>query len=153
MSIYLICMIVLITVMAFSKAFWPLPFYIQGFIGVYITFYVFLTVAGFATGMGLCWKQIAATQFTLYMAISNLGRAVGASLLGPLRSFLPWEYVILTFAGFALGMLIFIQLIQQDKHLVEIERLESDHLQKFNPTAFPAAVSISSTILPDQQKI
>jgi PAT family beta-lactamase induction signal transducer AmpG len=150
MSIYLISMIVLVTVMAFSKAYWATPYYVEGFIGMYITFYVFLTVAAFATGMSLCWKQVAATQFTLYMAISNLGRAFGASLLGPLRNFLSWEYVILTFAVFALGMLIFIQLIHTKKHLDNIDQLESDHQKNIKPIVLPAAVSIGNNIPPGQ---
>jgi PAT family beta-lactamase induction signal transducer AmpG len=150
MSIYLLSMIVLITVMTFSKAYWKAPYFIEGFIGVYITFYVFLTVAGFATGMSLCWKRVAATQFTLYMAISNLGRAAGASLLGPLRNIFPWEYVIFVFAGFAFGMLILIQLLQTKKHLKDIEKLESDHLEKIKPIVLPAVIGISSNIMPDK---
>jgi PAT family beta-lactamase induction signal transducer AmpG len=148
MSIYLISMILLVTAMAFFKAYWSEPFFVQGFIGVYITFYVFLTVAGFATGMSLCWKQVAATQFTLYMAISNLGRAFGASLLGPLRNFLEWEYVILVFAGFALGMLIFIQLIQTKKHLEAIDRLESDYQKKIKPNVLSPGNGTSNISLP-----
>ena len=150
MTIYLISMILLVTVMAFSKAYWATPYYVEGFIGVYITFYVFLTVAAFATGMSLCWKQVAATQFTLYMAMSNLGRAFGASLLGPLRDFLSWEYVILSFAVFALGMLIFILLIHTKKHLDNIDQLESDHQKNIKPIVIPAAVSIGNTIPPGQ---
>jgi len=150
MSIYLISMILLVTAMAFFKAYWSEPFFVQGFIGVYITFYVFLTVAGFATGMSLCWKQVAATQFTLYMAISNLGRAFGASLLGPLRNFLEWEYVILIFAGFALGMLIFIQLIQTKKHQEAIDLLESDYQKKIKPIVLSPGNGTSSISLPGQ---
>jgi PAT family beta-lactamase induction signal transducer AmpG len=133
MSIYLVCMIVLVSVMAFTKVYWPRPYYVEGFIGVYYTFYVFLTIAGFATGMSLCWKRVAATQFTLYMAISNLGRALGAGLLGTLREYLSWEYVILSFAVFGTGMLIMIQLLRLNKHMVSLEKLESDHLEKTKP--------------------
>jgi PAT family beta-lactamase induction signal transducer AmpG len=152
MSIYLVCMILLVAAMAFSKIFWTRPYMISGFMMGYYTLYVFLTVAGFATGMGLCWKRVAATQFTLYMAISNLGRATGASLLGPLHGILPWEYVILSFAGFAAVMLIFIQLLQTKKHLIAIDQLESDHLEKIKPIVLPAAISISSSILPKRLK-
>jgi len=137
MTIYLVSMIVLVSVMAFTKVYWPWPYYVEGFIGVYYTLYVFLTIAGFATGMSLCWKRVAATQFTLYMAISNLGRAAGASLLGPLRNYLPWEYVILSFAVFAIGMLVMIQLLRLNKHMESLEKLESDHLEKTKPTILP----------------
>lgn len=147
MSIYLVGLIVLVSAMAFSKMYWLRPYLVEGFMGTYYTLYVFLTVAGFATGMGLCWKRVAATQFTLYMAISNLGRATGASLLGPLREILPWEYVILSFSGFAIVMLIFIQLLNTKKHLTDIEKLESDHMGKIKPKMVPITVNASSHIL------
>jgi PAT family beta-lactamase induction signal transducer AmpG len=129
MTIYLICMILLVSAMAFFKIYWSSTFFVTGFISAYITLWVFLSVAVFATGMELCWKRVAATQFTLYMAISNLGKSVGSGLLGPLRKVMPWEYVILSFAGFALVMLILIQLLHLKKHLHRIELLESDHLE------------------------
>lgn len=152
MSVYLVCMILLVSVMAFTKVYWPMPFFVDGFIAIYNTLYVFLTVAAFATGMGLCWKRVAATQFTLYMAISNLGRALGASLLGPLRSIMPWEYVILSFAGFAFGMLIFIQLLHPKKHLEDIDQLESDHTGKREALLQPAFIKVVSSILPVDRK-
>jgi MFS transporter, PAT family, beta-lactamase induction signal transducer AmpG len=34
--------------------------------------------------MALCWKPVAAVQFALFMAISNIGAMVGAALTGPL---------------------------------------------------------------------
>ena len=129
MSVYLVCMILLVAAMAFFKIYWSFAFFVTGFISAYITLWVFLSVAVFATGMELCWKRVAATQFTLYMAISNLGKAIGSGLLGPLRKVMPWEYVILSFAGFALVMLVLIQLLNLRKHLDQIEILESDHLE------------------------
>jgi len=129
MSIYLVCMILLVAAMAFFKIYWSSAFFVTAFISAYITLWVFLSVAVFATGMELCWKRVAATQFTLYMAISNLGKAIGSGLLGPLRKIMPWEYVILSFAGFALVMLVLIQLLHLKKHLDQIEILESDHLE------------------------
>jgi PAT family beta-lactamase induction signal transducer AmpG len=40
----------------------------------------FTTVAMFALFMKVCWTRAAATQFTLYMAMANVGYAVGAKL-------------------------------------------------------------------------
>jgi PAT family beta-lactamase induction signal transducer AmpG len=58
--------------------------------------YNFLTIAIFASELELCWKRISVTQFTLFMAISNLRRATGAGLLGQLKDILNyWDYVIL----------------------------------------------------------
>jgi PAT family beta-lactamase induction signal transducer AmpG len=129
MTAYLLCIVVLVTTMTLGKEWWSTPFVITAFIGLYYTLYVFLTVAIFATGMELCWSRVAATQFTLYMAVANMGRATGAGLLGPLQSALPWEYVILTVAGFALAMLILVQLIRMKPHLDRLDVLEADHLE------------------------
>jgi PAT family beta-lactamase induction signal transducer AmpG len=129
MTIYLLCMIVLVTTMTVAKGWWSTPFVISAFMGTYYTLYVFLTVAIFATGMELCWNRVAATQFTLYMAIANLGRATGSGFLGPLRSALPWEYVILSIAGFALAMLILVRMLRMKTHLDRIDGLEKHHLE------------------------
>jgi len=129
MTIYLICLILLVSTMAFFKDYWNVPHFTAVFIIIYYTLFVFLSVASFATGMELCWKRVAATQFTLYMAIANFGRAIGSGLLGPLRNFMPWEYMIVSFGFFATVMLIFIQLIQSKKHLNSIELLELDFLE------------------------
>jgi MFS transporter, PAT family, beta-lactamase induction signal transducer AmpG len=129
MSLYLVSMILLMVAMASLKIYWSSAFLVTGFISAYITLWVFLSVAVFATGMELCWKRVAATQFTLYMAISNLGKAVGSGLLGPLRKVMPWEYVILSFSGFAIVMLVLIQFLRLKSHLDRIEILENDHLE------------------------
>jgi PAT family beta-lactamase induction signal transducer AmpG len=129
MTIYLISMIVLIVFMTFSKSLWGTSWLIAGFIGIYYTLYVFLTVSIFATGMALCWSRVAATQFTLYMAIANFARAIGSGLLGPLRSSLQWEYVILTTAAFCIAMLIIIQLLRMQKHQEQLDVLELNHLE------------------------
>jgi MFS transporter, PAT family, beta-lactamase induction signal transducer AmpG len=119
----------LMVAMASLKVYWSSAFLVTGFISAYITLWVFLSVAVFATGMELCWKRVAATQFTLYMAISNLGKAVGSGLLGPLRNVMPWEYVILSFPGFAIVMLVLIQFLRLKTHLDRIEILENNHLE------------------------
>ncbi len=152
MSIYLISLILLMVAMASFKTYWGTAFFVTGFIGVYVTLYVFLSVAVFATGMELCWKRVAATQFTLYMAISNLGGATGAALLGPLRSILSWEYVILSFTVFAIVMLILIQFLRLSKHLSQIETLESKHLENEKITLIPALVDLKNEIFPDHSK-
>lgn len=62
--------------------------------GAFCKFYLFAaifltsaqTVAGFSLFMRLCTTAIAGTQFTLYMAITNLGRVRAAGLVGELEA-------------------------------------------------------------------
>ncbi len=79
--------------------------------------------------MQLCWKRISATQFTLYMAISNLGLAAGAALMGQLKGFLDWQFVILSYIIFAGVMLVLIRFIHFEKHQQRVEELELKHLE------------------------
>lgn len=129
MSIYLICLIVLIVSMSLFKVYWLDTIMVQAFIILYYILYTFLTIAIFATAMELCWKRISATQFTLYMAISNLGRATGAGFLGEIKDyFVSWDYVILTYAISAIIMLTLLFGMNTKKHLFKISLLEDNSL-------------------------
>lgn len=128
-SFYLICFVGLFVAMAFMRSRWQTEHFITGFMGLYYVLYTFITIASFAIGMELCWCRVSATQFTLYMAISNVGRAFGASLLGPLKDRLPWEYVILTVGVLALGSLFFVIILRMKKHLDRLDCMEADELE------------------------
>ncbi len=129
-SIYLIVLLVLLAGMFLLKSFWNREFIITGFMGLYYVLYVFITIGSFAIGMELCWCRVSATQFTLYMAISNIGRAVGASLLGPIKAAFDWEYVMLTVAIFSLVSLLFIIVLRLKKHLERLDCIEADEAGK-----------------------
>jgi PAT family beta-lactamase induction signal transducer AmpG len=123
-SVYLSLLILLATAMSFLKSFWQNDIFVTGFV---ICFYILLTftnIAIFASAMQLCWKRISVTQFTLYMAISNLGLAAGAALLGPLKDFLDWNFVILSYIVFAGVMLVLIRFINFEKHQERVDDLE-----------------------------
>jgi len=126
MTIYLILLIILTVGVGILKNYWSNTIFIPGFIFSYYTLYTFLQIAIFATAMELCWKRISATQFTLYMAISNLGRATGAGYLGAIKSLLvEWDYVILVYTGSAIIMLLLLVFIKTEKHLLGVNRLEN----------------------------
>jgi MFS transporter, PAT family, beta-lactamase induction signal transducer AmpG len=127
-TIYLILLISVIIGITMLKIYWGQEEFIIGFIFAYYILETFLVIAVFATAMQLCWKRISATQFTLYMAISNLGHSLGSALLGPLKDYLNWEYVILSFAFFALIMLVIVRFIHFDKHLARVNRLEESRV-------------------------
>ncbi len=99
-SIYMSLLILLVAAMSFLKSFWQNEVFVTGFIIGFYILLTFTTIAIFASAMQLCWKRISATQFTLYMAISNLGLAAGAALMGQLKGFLDWEFVILCLYNF-----------------------------------------------------
>lgn len=124
MTIYLYCLIGIVLVMTFMKSYWQHDIFIYGFFAGFFILDTFISIAVFATAMQLCWKRISATQFTLFMAIANLGLAAGAKLLGPLTEILTWEYVILSIVVFTVVMLVLIRYIHFDSHLKKVNRLE-----------------------------
>lgn len=128
LSIYLLLFASVMVGMALMRNHWSTGF-ITGFMGLYYTLYVFTSIASFAIGMQLCWRRISATQFTLYMAISNIGRSVGASLLGPLKARLPWEHMLVFVALLAGGALFFVVILRIKEHLLKVHLLESNHLE------------------------
>lgn len=129
MSIFLILLIISIISIVFFKMYWNTPYFIAFFILAYDTLVTFLIIAILATAMELCWKRISATQFTLYMAINNLGRAAGAGYLGEIKTFfVAWEYVILIYVAASIIMLMLLAFINTEKHLLSISKLENNCL-------------------------
>lgn len=114
--IYLIITTILITALALSPSLWGNDTLVFWFILLYYLFYTFLCIAMFAASMKLSWQTIAATQFTLFMALSNMGRAVGSGLVGTLKEIMSWEYVLICTALSPLLTIPFIKLLNFKKH-------------------------------------
>lgn len=124
LTIYLGIITTIIIVFALLTNLWNNTIVFYSFMLSYYTFYTFLCIAVFASAMHLCWKTVAATQFTLYMALSNMGRASGSAMLGVLKTNFNWEIVFLIIAVTPILMLILIQFINFDKHRVTVDSFE-----------------------------
>ena len=61
---------------------WGSPATFTAFVYAWGTINILLTVVSLPISMRLCDPRVAATQFTLYMALSNLGISLGAWVLG-----------------------------------------------------------------------
>lgn len=121
MTIYLVLTTALIVMFAFLTDFWSIELVMYGFIFIYYTLSTFLTIAVFASGMHLCWKTVAATQFTLFMAVSNMGRASGSAMLGILKTNFNWDFVFLITALSPFFMLVIIKFIHFERHRVKVD--------------------------------
>ncbi|MEO7176891.1 MAG: MFS transporter, partial [Saprospiraceae bacterium] len=131
MSIYLVLLVVLLTTFSFIPQLWAHKSVIFGFIFAYYILYTFLTIAVFATAMNLCWKTVAATQFTLFMTLSNTGRSIGSWLIGVLKSYMIWDQIFLCVAVAPLLGLILFQFINLLKH----QRSVAGFSSSINPTS------------------
>jgi len=128
LSIYLFLFAGVMVAMFMLKPMWSTAV-ITGFMGVYYTLYVFISIASFAIGMQLCWCRISATQFTLYMAIANVGRSIGAALLGPLKANFSWEYIFLFVALLSAGSFLFVMILRIKKHIGRVDIMEANAMR------------------------
>ena len=124
LNVYFFILIMLTTVFPFLNMYWKNYWVISSFMVIYQILYVFTSIGLFACDMEFCWKKISASQFTLYMTIANLGRIVGAKLLGPLKNLLSWEYTICSFGVMLALAWIIMPLIKINIHVKKIEELE-----------------------------
>ena len=76
-STYLILLILFTVLLAFGQPLWSRPYFVNGYIAVFNLLYTFIIIAIFALVMQCCWKRISALQYTLSMAIFNLGQTAG----------------------------------------------------------------------------
>ena len=65
--------------------------------------------------------------------MANMGRALGASLLGSLKVYFGWQYAILAVGVLSLGSLFFISLLGLKKHLDRLDCIEADKVDKEYP--------------------
>lgn len=68
--------------MGFSQPMWGESWFISSFVIGDQIFALFYSIAMIPICMRMCSPAVAATQFTIYMAISNFGRPLGAALAG-----------------------------------------------------------------------
>ena len=124
MVIYAIALIVLLLLMSFLSQYWANEYFMIGFFVAYYCLDTFMTIAIFATAMQLSWKRIAATQFTLYMAIANIGLSVGPYIMGQLKTYFSWQYVFMAYLVFMLVVLTMMRFMNLEKHKKDMEELE-----------------------------
>ena len=72
----------MIAAMYLGEPWWSDPRVFIAFVIAWISLDMLLTVAALPISMRLCDPKIAATQFTIYMAVSNFGISFGAFMLG-----------------------------------------------------------------------
>ena len=77
LSIYYLLLILLTGGMAYYEVHWLNSHFTTAFIFAYTTLYCFSTIGLLSMAMKFCWKKVSATQFTVYMAITNFGFAAG----------------------------------------------------------------------------
>lgn len=100
-----------------NKTVWIIGLFAVNF-AVQIVFVSFI-----ALHMTVCWTKIAATQFAVYMAWSNLARSIGAQAYGELSPFLEMGQETLLMAGLSLLGAVLLFFVHLDRHRERLARL------------------------------
>ena len=82
-----------------------------------------------ALHMNVCWQKVAATQFAIYMAWSNLARSLGAGIYGEMQPMLAMgqEFLIMGVSAFiAAGILSVINFSKHHRQLAEIRAMSKE---------------------------
>jgi PAT family beta-lactamase induction signal transducer AmpG len=102
--------------MAALGQFWDQRSLVTAYVIAHELTYTLITIAVFAVAMEVCWKRVAATQFTLYMMIANLGSSTGSALLGPVTSWGGSGLAMVAIAAFAATMLLLLHFANMARH-------------------------------------
>lgn len=122
---YIGSLLIVVTLMAVLVNYWPMSWLINSYFFLFYSLDTFGTIAIFAIAMQLCWKRVAATQFTLYMAVSNLGLSAGAWLMGELKTLHSWQILFLSYSLLMLCTLILVLFLNLKKHDYQLDLLKS----------------------------
>jgi len=125
LNIYLFLLFALSSGFVFLNSHWHNRLLIIGFLIIYQMLYVFCMIGIFAIAMQCCWKKVSASQFTLFMTISNIGRLVGAALIVPIKASFSWEYTVLSFSILIIIMWIALQFLNINKQVARIQELDN----------------------------
>lgn len=79
---WIVITLALLSTMYFSVSYWGVPALFLVFVYGWMALNVLRTVALLPVSMRLCDPTVAATQFTIYMAVANFGISFGAFMLG-----------------------------------------------------------------------
>ena len=80
-----------------------------------------LTIATIALFMNLCTPKVAATQFAVYMALSNLALSTGSAAIGWLDAVFTFEQVFYVIAIVDVVMLVFMLKFDLASHKVRVK--------------------------------
>ena len=86
----------------------------------------FIFVAIIAMYMNLCWTKVSATQFSVYMAISNLSRSAGAAMLAVIAGSLSFATEFLLMGGLLLASTLCLAFFSLEKHQARLDSLDQD---------------------------
>ena len=95
-------------------------------VGLGLTAFLQLIIVAFiAVAMAICARQVAATQFALYMALGNVGYSAGSAAFGPLITALSYEAVFVVFAVVTVVAIFAMRQVSIAGHLTRLQQMRT----------------------------
>lgn len=82
-----------------------------------------LTIATISLFMNLCASKVSASQFAVYMAMSNLALSAGSGMLGPLDAMFTYQQLFYLAAGAEVLMLGLLFMFSLERHKARLSEL------------------------------
>jgi len=92
----------------------------------YMTLDTLVIVAFIAVAMAISTRQVAATQFAIYMGLGNVGFTAGSAAFGPLHSMLPYEAVFAVFACVTIAAIFAMRMVSIANHNATVLRMQAE---------------------------
>lgn len=124
--------IVLTSIMAMLPDLWPETATVASFVLSFSVLATLFSIIFSATMMALCWKRVAATQFSLYMAVANLGVSFGMSILGPLHEAIGYRYIFFVAGLFYVAVYVLMHFVNVKRHLERVDQLDAEELAQIS---------------------
>jgi PAT family beta-lactamase induction signal transducer AmpG len=116
--------------MGLAAPLWSSPLVAQAYLLLFVTAHTLATIAFFVTCMAVCWKPVAAVQFSLFMAISNVGIMVGSALMGPLVASLTDAQALFVTAAIPVAAAILTLRVDVAAHGARVEALDAEKARR-----------------------
>ncbi len=121
--------------LASAATYWEHPGLFIAFVWCFRLAQTFLFIGCLAAAMQCCWQRVLAMQFTLYMAVGNMGMSIGAALVGYLRSHYAWDVTFWVVPGLALLPIALLHGVRLSAHVRRVEALEDSYQEQVEPQA------------------
>ncbi len=109
---------------AFSSSWWPNTGYVISIWIIQALSSRILFVSFIALAMNVCWSRVAATQFAVYMSLSNLNRSIGAAAFASIAGRIDSQDAFLIIGALLIGAGVALSFFDIDKHQHRLRALD-----------------------------
>jgi PAT family beta-lactamase induction signal transducer AmpG len=102
---------------------WSATWFVLVMLGSYLLVEQVIFIGMIAQYMNLTWQKVAATQFAVYMALTNLGRSAGSAVFASTVTFVDFQTLFLVMGSLMLVSAFLLQFFNQQRHLDDLTQL------------------------------